>query len=128
MTTDTHSLITRLESLTEPSREVDALVHQASQPELADMSTGCAPGWLTGGEHKFLIKVPEYTASIDAALTLVPEGWFVHECGQISPRDDSNWYCILARPSAGISQSNHKSFPVALCIASLKATRENERG
>lgn len=62
----TADLITRLESADGPDRELDADIHE-SIGNIVDR--GCPITWHYEDE------TPRYTASIDAALTLVPEGW-----------------------------------------------------
>ena len=56
----TDTLIARLESADGPSRELDAMI----QHRIAS-GVGCGAAQ----------DAPRYTASIDAALTLVPDGW-----------------------------------------------------
>ena len=75
---DLEKLIAKLEAATEGSRELDAFIHRERHPELADMIAdhpSAAPGWLVGGNHENPVTAPHYTTSLDAALTLVPEGW-----------------------------------------------------
>lgn len=74
----TADLITRLESADGPSRELDADIARAigwecvvRDPE-AQGKYVCWRKHYRSGEW---IMLPRYTASIDAALTLVPEGW-----------------------------------------------------
>lgn len=57
-------LIARIERLQGPDRAVDYTI--------ADM---------TGDHFRNGGKAPEYTASLDAAMTLVPEGWAVERSG-----------------------------------------------
>ncbi len=67
--TDISELIARIEAATGPDQELDAEIHLLATKNtiacVADIMAGCELGW----EH------PAYTASIDAALKLAPEGW-----------------------------------------------------
>jgi len=74
MTLDT--LITRIESLEGPDRETDELIADAlfershfAQLKDAPIGTGCMMWWQDGHQQSAL----RYTASLDAAVTLVPE-------------------------------------------------------
>lgn len=87
-------LIARLEKLSGPDRELDALI------------------WLRIPKIVTNDPVPAYTASIDAALTLVEEG--------------STWdLCfdefMLACVGPGDTASRGATPAIALCIAALKA-------
>jgi hypothetical protein len=68
--------------------------------------------------------IPHYTASLDAAMTLVPEG---HEWLKLSPftasiyhfvEDDKEW--------AKHIEAKGNTFPLALCAAALKARTHKE--
>ena len=67
--------------------------------------------------------VPHYTTSIDAALTLVPEGFNLAQCG--SPLYDKEyWSATLKRKEDAIIKhgADHAPTPaLAICIASYKA-------
>jgi hypothetical protein len=77
-----------------------------------------------------------YTRSLDAALTLVPEGWRVFELSEWNGIEPCGWSCVLRKKnlvtphevSAGMPRSNDDrqtkqiaSPALALCIAALKA-------
>jgi hypothetical protein len=70
--------------------------------------------------------VPLYTRSIDAALTLVPQGWTIHRVGQISDCQGgfAGWIGELYRAQDAMipypSSSPVASAPLALCIAALR--------
>lgn len=73
------SLIERIEAAMGPCRELDAEIACRVKPwrEMCSL----------------LVKMPPYTSSIDAALTLVPDGWHVGlltECGE----DNSPKCCL----------------------------------
>ena len=80
------TLAERVEALTGPDRLTDANIHWRIVPDDFEADEDCTdqtycyarPGWtLNRADHYFLdtIPVPRYTASLDAALSLVPEGW-----------------------------------------------------
>lgn len=117
------------------SRELDARIEISRRGLLKAFAAGTvvisAGGWLAGPTtSERLIKAPHYTTSLDAALTLVPEGW--------------EWSVELLRTSElivdakddflALASNRTKEFavcvptaPVALCIVALKA-RQEERG
>lgn len=75
--TDHTALIEALERAEGPSREldarIDALLKGRTGFEWKGYFYNCDQLVNAGGSE-----VPEYTASIDAALTLVPEGWRIY--------------------------------------------------
>jgi hypothetical protein len=68
MPSDLHSLAARAEAAEGPDRELDMIIAEAV-------------GWVhrSGAPYPHVLawERPAYTASLDAALTLVPEGWQV---------------------------------------------------
>ena len=109
-------LIARLEQASEGGAELDEAIFAA-----------------IGREHEFHWNTaPRYTTSLDAALTLVPEGWRT----QLYQRD-GGWFSRLVEITTSRVvapfESDEKGFaPVptpalALCIAALKA-RITEEG
>lgn len=78
------SLIERIEAATEGSRELDAEIWLACTPgatrnkwSYVHKATGreCTADETRDATGRFII-VPSFTASIEAALTLLPEGWW----------------------------------------------------
>lgn len=140
-------LITRLEALTGPCRECDALI------ELAVGDNGSAiQKLIDGSPHNTIdeiakaadressslwFRIPAYTASIDAAMTLLPEGWwlaglcFNHVVFRSA--HDSAWGAEFGGPVKWVTYDGYPEpeFPIAngqaatpaiaLCIAALKA-------
>ena len=102
-------LIERLEALTGPCRECDqeigVFVRNLDRPESAPRIIGVA-------------NCPPYTASIDRAMTLVPDGAKLtfQNHGDIAGR--SLW---LVEPNERFSSGATPA--IALCIAALKATQ-----
>lgn len=121
-------LIKRLEKAEDGSRELDAEIWQSSgtMPEgLEDV--GYFPDPAKGCMEGSIYAAPHYTTSLDAALTLVPEGWEIQlfkklngsKCRLkrvvdyylVAPMENSEWEeDRLVTTSA-----------LALCIAALKA-------
>jgi len=76
-----------------------------------------------GLRHLFACRAPHYTTSFDAALTLVPQGYYWH-AGEGKTRDEEplGAASIIAPGTLRtISEAEHPSVIVALCIAALKA-------
>lgn len=122
--TDILDLARRCEQAGEPSRELDAAIDVAVFPDHR-----------VDGDHVidrmgFGKPVPHYTASLDAALSLVPEG-----CGWISgwgqTRPDEPMGGAQITPSARyngsfvsgevIAEAEAKTPAIALCAAALYA-------
>jgi hypothetical protein len=124
-------LIAALEKATGPDRALDgetyvAIGLPAPTEILYKTLDGAGIGLRYGG-------VSKYTASIDAALTLVPERWQIDSMGKWSHdalRDAGPWFAILM-PKGDLSTTertkqhtrcDHAPTPaLALCIAALKA-------
>lgn len=102
--TDLQSLISQLESAQEGSRELDRLIGEA-----LDAPMGCS-GDLAG------LGYARFTTSLDAAISLVPEGYGWTICGPINARYEAfigGWHpdAVSMAPTAAL----------ALCIASLRS-------
>ena len=116
-----NDLIAKLEAATEGSRELDTLVAQAVGEPCDLVSFG-------NPEQKAMRPKYWYTTSIDAALTLVPDGWTV---AVLSQDDAGLWHsemrhgyltsydkCVFGN---GGSHVKGTTPPLAICIAALKA-------
>jgi hypothetical protein len=114
-------LIERLRKATEPHRELD---HEIYRLERAWQSPLEPRRLTTDTEY-----TPLYTASIDAALTLVPEGWRVSHIGA-----NPLWAAALmldcnpktGRPlcvTNGASDEKSATPAIALCIAAFEARK-----
>lgn len=125
--------IDRLEAATEPSRELDAEI-----APLVGWEESYIPGagwvWRGPGDRNIPGPFPRFTSSIDAALTLVPEGFSV-ELGiytesQDTPRSGSfarvNKYCMGDGPAWEIDAEQAATPALAICIAALKASGGGE--
>lgn len=69
-------------------------------------------------------KVPEYTASVDSALTLVPKEW-LPELQSIRTDSGDQYTWTLWKPTnrEGYSCGPRRNMSIALCITSLRALR-----
>jgi len=132
-------LIERLEKATGPDGELDAAIwltvdrHTASRcywnaaPGLPKPIPEALPLGL--GRNAVISNSPRYTTSIDAALTLVPEGmWWLIGAGQMRP-EEPLYGAQIRKPgfSTGgqvVSDAEHNCMAIALCIAALKARGE----
>ena len=121
------SLIARLKTATEGSRELDFEIFKLLHPMYAKWEYR---GFNSGGEYikgpgRFREQCPSdpYTTSIEAALTLVPDGWAWHRMKRVG-RDRSIWMAILLpepRNNLPDAHGNAATPALALCIAALKA-------
>lgn len=127
---DLTDLITRLEGATGPDREIDAEIAVALSddpdawvvnPSPQRVFSG-VPGCWTDGPHKIHL-APEYTASLDAALSLVAEKlpgsmWRIG----FDPDDGSmKAEFVTAAPECRRVVANHDTPALAVCLALLRA-------
>lgn len=125
--TDYTDIIARLEKATEPDRELDRDIARAFETFPTEPFEGKAPFkrlegmyWVFGKkdtphgqiEEKWSKNPPLYTSSLDAALTLVPEG----EAWCIVRYESGTFFAEV-----GNEQSTAPTLAIALCIAALKA-------
>lgn len=109
-----------------PSRELDSAIYRDAVAPWRNVA------WLEGRQ---IIQKPDgtwerwppphYTTSIDAAVTLVPEGW----CISLGSTCQGHWRAKLHQCGEGRGAQAHqdyynphiKSGPLALCAAALRA-------
>ena len=143
------ALAARCEAATGPDRELDLAIHRAvgraeemnriidsgrrgldgEEGRAWDIQRGAliyevrntnGVCWANGG-----IPLPAYTASLDAAMTLVPEGWWLQHLGHII----GGWCCRVETNgppscSIGVGFRREQRIPtpaLALCAAALRA-------
>lgn len=135
-------VIDRLKAATAPSRELDIVIAQANPIEgwrvddsghvecYADMGGGDGPGWFASGQE-----VPEYTASLDAAMKLIdPKAMrIMHMEGSWEPAHPEvwaawtvTWYPVGVEPDGKSYHAAIEGGPtpaMALCVAALEARR-----
>lgn len=101
-------LIAKLEAATEGSRKLDAAIQYALTEEIA-------------------IDLPRYTTSIDAALSLVPDGVYLDLLSRSGKNGNFEWDCTLKESALPYrtfrtdERVGKETGPLALCIAALKA-------
>ena len=119
-------LIARLEAATEGSRELDAEIGAHPATPSCGVRKGAAKERVVEAADTHdppLVNLPHYTTSIDAALTLVPEGmeWALSNHGQTGA-EQLCWAGVFGSPFIGSECDSHAATPVlALCIAALRA-------
>ncbi len=126
------ALLARVLEGDKPDRELDAEIWIASERGASDLA---APPWryLGGGcwnddsepygHNK--VYAPPYTASLEAALTLVPEGWYWSVSGVVN----KEYHARIVPPTVSRKTfmgywSEAKTAPRALIAACLKARME----
>lgn len=141
-------LIAALESAEGPSRELDAAIFNlldlgrgwiafkadnCAAPPLNQRNVRMHDGWFKGRNltDKYAEDLDRFTASIDAAVALIERvlpGWNIVKIEMID--EDAKLYeCQLETKSeTGLvgAYGVHKSIAIALCIALLRAVKENE--
>lgn len=112
-------LIERLEKATGPDRVLDVAIFAVVSP-----AYGIMPELIPVGRSADMTKEvwarqvsPAYTSSIDAALTLMPEGW----TRAVDATDPESGIDVDLFPQAGMVRGSHHSEAIATCIAALKA-------
>jgi hypothetical protein len=120
-------LADRCEQATGPDRELDRLIEQclpgvAEHPHPRSRADGYViseDGHYDGYDPGQGYLASRYTASLDSAMTLVPEGWPVRDLCQWN----ESWTVALDWPERRYCQvdAEGKTAPLALCAAALKA-------
>lgn len=113
-----NDLIERIEAASGPDRELDAEIAReiGRIPPHAGYAAMDDVAWDRGLGYS----VPAYTTSIDAALTLVPEGWTIFHFG--GPFNDSPSHATVAggQPIA-FCEGDGATPALAICAAALKS-------
>jgi hypothetical protein len=112
-------LIERLEKLTGPDREIDADI-AATVGAFKEKHGLPGGGWVSKGEHYAVVPAPRYTESIDAAMTMLPEGF---RWGLKTSRHRRGYFAETwtadGKVICGIGDAPTPA--IALCIAILRA-------
>jgi len=117
------ALIERVEQATGADRELDGAIEKMLTPDLA------ARPWRYLGHGRWnddsepnganLVAAPRYTSSLDAAASLVPEGW-QWACGKDRPENGGAWADV--QPNAvGVTKRRAATPALALTAAALRA-------
>lgn len=130
-------LIRRLETATEGSRELDTLIcakitnppimvdgggYRGERPvKYLPLSEVITDGWKDWDGIAMVANAFHWTTSIDAALSLVQDGYVRLE------RYSDGWYATVKKRSKDDAEfvGLQKPAALALCIAALKARQEN---
>ncbi len=125
-------LALRCEAATGADREIDVEIEARkidAKTGLADCSFPTVEKWVAAA-LQYGWNVPRYTASLDAAMTLVPEGWTV---ANLSQSDTKGWWAELRQGLLSSydkvvfgKQLNNATPALALCAASLRALAEGQ--
>ena len=114
-------LIAALEKAEGPSRELDCEIAMHRMPELRGFAR-IGEDWVHPQYSTIRTYAIEYTASIDAALTLVPEGWDWSVVLAERFEDKNPASCQVIQRGRLKFHTTHAATPaLALCIAALKA-------
>lgn len=115
------ALITRLEALTGPDRDIDADIQRALGLEPSDMDFEGLPSSITWQAVRAFART--FTSSIDDALTLVPEGLEWHVAGPNKRHGNGQaWAGVFGEPFVGSENDSFAANPaIALTIACLRA-------
>lgn len=120
-------LARRCEEATGPDRELDEAIRDA----VFDVRNSGPYYWLESPTGEIVgadTQPRHYTASLDAAMTLVPEGWLVQELAEQPWPDDETrpWTATLRPRKRGdiryIISLNCASAALALCAAALRSS------
>jgi hypothetical protein len=114
---DTQELIARLEAATGPDRDIDrAIAKMLGVMPLYELRGQIGGSW------------PDYTASIDAALTLMPELWnYVIGSPGIEETELDKWCVNIAMHPDDRGDLTFAPTPaLAICIAALKARNQTD--
>lgn len=134
---DLEALAARIEAASGPDRELDAEIYNAVPVEagrkaerlpMEQWGDRFDDGWrtmLADREDKYPEKLKRYTASLDAAMTLVPEGWMQFDVDATAPDLGIDW--TLHRH--GIEVKATAATPaLALTAATLRARAKEQSG
>ncbi len=122
------ALIQRVEAATGPDRELDAMVRAAAERVSFVKMIGKS-AFRTSGGDRGLYDTPAYTASLDAAVSLVPSGCLLVAMSDIAA-DGMPGVCLCSDTSASppvehwgisIAANRQAALALALCAAALRA-------
>lgn len=134
MTTDKPITLTELaercEAATGHDQALDMVIASLCHEHGEGLSHWSYDQWAEQIEvNPFTTWVPAYTASVDAALTLVPEGWWIQFLGQcLLDNGHSGWRARIETqadqveaPQNSLGLFYAKTAALAICDAALRA-------
>ncbi len=93
--TNLPTLADRIEAATGPDRELDELIAAFAANAVREVQADGRTAYHSlDGSRWVSVHSPAFTSSIDAALTLVPEGWALGLLGEVEGR---RWSCTIHR-------------------------------
>lgn len=127
MASELLALAERVEKASGPDRELDADIAKAvGVPATLVIGHECL-----GNLRSVPQNAPRYTASLDAALTLVPKRWRTESIGE-NPQIAGRWTVWLRHrlddPRHGVAVGDAATPALALCAAALRARAAQENG
>jgi hypothetical protein len=132
MTSRLEELAERVEKLTGPCREADEDIARAvGYVPARGSNVEIAYGhFYVDADGDYIGAPPKFTASLDAAMTLVPEGWFLADLGLWrSGAPTRTWAATLKldpQCDERVHTSNKPSAAIALCTVALRARAASE--
>jgi hypothetical protein len=118
-------LAARVEAAPGPDRELDAIITSAAWPYRSEggriapapSGNGRCVSYYASGNHGTW-KAPDYTASLDAAMQLVPEGWEPWDLNK-----GARWHFSLNKQGGKypIVDGHADTWALAICAAALRA-------
>lgn len=118
----------RLRECTGPDREADGAIHNAVMNASVVRSSESPTGFLTSRHDNGCPTVAHYTASVDAALSLVPElVWLTIETGTQKSPPHFAWPVVSTgrqdREDDLIWKGQLVTVPLTVCLAAIIARR-----
>ncbi len=133
--TDLQSLISRLEKAEKPTFVLDIEIHALQLGGYVKSHDSSGVLFVINGmQHAVSARaIPAYTASLDAAVGLVTEGWrwSIQQIEDMTTTQTGDWYYGHMEHCAdlyahGRQSGKSKTPAIALCIAALKAQASEE--
>ena len=114
-------LAERCEQATGPDRELDCLIVETfGWKRIAKGRLFFREiWWERGNDRLWLPQIPKLTVSLDAAMTLVPEGWERFDVDATAPELGIDW--TLHGPMKDEAKGTADTPALALCAAALRA-------
>lgn len=119
------ALADRVEALTEPDRQIDCKIENALGLAVFDRDPR-----IIYGDADYSRREPKpFTASLDAAMTLVPEGWDHMEV--YSPDHQTLVWTAYFLPNGNLANrwtghGSGQTYALAICAAALRALASQE--
>ena len=129
MATDLTALLAELQDATDGSRELDMRVALASGYKRSRLGIGGGFDWVA--PDRTLSFLPEFSTSINAALTLVPDGmWWLLDKRRTRPDGALYGAQIMLRSGHGyavdvVAETEAHTPALAMCCAALRSKIDN---